>query len=113
MANTHELLDLATINAVEVVLQNKVKDRVCKLESEEQVAVDNDCHAYAKQLRHAARELEFFRHDLSSALTELFLEVLRQQELLRPAPSVASVEVIEPVELPEIPAAHKTITSQR
>ena len=113
---TNDLLDLATINAVEVVLQRKVKDRVCKLESDEQVALDNDCHEYSKQLRHAARELELFRHDLSSALTHLFIEALRQRELQRPAPSVSAVEVIKPtpeVSLPEIPVAHKTVTSQR
>ena len=57
-----------------------------------------------------------FRHDLSSALTRLFLEALRQQQLQRPAPSISEVEVIEPtpeVALPEIPFQHKTITSQR
>ena len=70
----------------------------------------------AKERWHAARELELFRHDLSSALTHLFIEALRQRELQRPGPTVDAVEVIEPtpeVALPEIPAQHRTITSQR
>ena len=85
-------------------------------ERHEQVALDNDCHTYSKQFRDGARELDLFRHGLSSALTELFPEALRQQQLPRPAPTVSEVEVIEPtpeVSLPEIPAENRAVTPKR
>ena len=51
------LLDPHTIHEVQMMVRDLIKDKVCELESQA-TQFANDMPAYAKQIRHAARELD-------------------------------------------------------
>ena len=72
-------LDLHTINTLQTMSKDLIRSKVQELE---QQAFDADSQGYfefAKQLKHAARELDFISYQVSSLHTELFLEELNRR----------------------------------
>lgn len=69
-------MDLQTINELELVIKAEFKSRVCELEQQARDAESQDLHSYARELKHAAREVEVFSHRISSAFTACFVDQL-------------------------------------
>lgn len=79
MTTTTTTYDLATINALQRIAQQTIEAEVMKMEQWAADAQGKGMDAYAKQLQHAARELDFALSKLSSAFTSVFLEELDRQ----------------------------------
>lgn len=91
-------LDLHTINTLQTMTKDLIRAKVQELE---QQAFDADGQGYfdfAKQLKHAARELDFISYEVSSLHTELFLEELNR----RTNSSMPIVSNQQDVKLPDL-----------
>lgn len=93
-------MDLQTINDLEQVIKSEFKSRVCELEQQARDAESMDLHAYARELKHAAREIEVFSYRISTAFTSVFIDTLDQMTPVverRPSIKKPSLPSITPV----------------
>ena len=72
-------LDIATINTLELVSKDFIHSKVCYLELMAYDAEERGMAEYARQLKHAARELDLLSYGLCSIFTVLFIDQLDQQ----------------------------------
>ena len=72
-------LDLTTINTLEVLAKDLIRNKVCEIEQRAHDADERGMIEFSKQLKQAAREMEFISHQLCSAFTELFIDELDRQ----------------------------------
>ena len=88
--------DLQTINELQSLIDSLIKERVCDLEMEARNAEEQGFHTSSKQIKHAAREVELLRFQISSAFTAVFMDSLDTM-----LPAVKS-EKVTSVELPQL-----------
>ena len=69
-------LDLHTINTLQTMSKDLIRSKVQELEQQAFDADSQGFMEYSKQLKHAARELDFISYEVSSLHTELFLDEL-------------------------------------
>lgn len=71
-------IDLNSLVQLQKLIDDFLKDRVCHLENDAARMTDIEFHESARQLSHAARELNFTRRDLWMLLNNLFLDGLEE-----------------------------------
>ena len=97
-------MDLQTINELELVIKSEFKSRVCELEQQCRDAEAKDLHSYARELRHAAREVEIFGHRVSSVFTAVFID---QLDRMTPV-----AELQPPIKKPSLPSIRPVLNAE-
>ncbi len=97
-------MDLQTINELQLVLHAEFKSRVCELEQQSRDAESKDLHTCARELRHAAREIEVFGHRVSSAFTAVFIDQLDRM--------TTAMEVQPPIKKPSLPSIRPVLDAE-
>lgn len=100
---TNQQLHPHTIIEVQTMVRELIKNKVCELESQSDDAHANGFNEQARQIVHAARELQFMQHQIFMLLHEVWDEscttVIAEHEGHIATPQLPQVTPVSPVEV--------------